>query len=85
MSAFASFASSILFSSQTTATLMDFPVPPGKLTTVLRLISFFFCLLFILKFKSIDSSNLVVQFDFIELNKFSMFAEGNSLVFSGKF
>ena len=36
-----------LVSSQTTATLTFFPVPPGKLTTVLILTSPFFCLLFI--------------------------------------
>ena len=46
MSAPASFASAALASSHTTATLTFFPVPPGKLTTVLMLTSPFFCLLF---------------------------------------
>jgi hypothetical protein len=40
-------ASAALFSSQTTATFTFFPVPPGRFTTVLILISLFFCLLFI--------------------------------------
>ena len=57
-----------MVSSHTTATLTDLPVPPGRFTTVLMLISFFFCLLLILKFKSIDSSNLVVQFSLTEFN-----------------
>jgi large subunit ribosomal protein L1 len=37
-------ASEALVSSQTTATLTSFPVPPGRLTTVRILISPFFCL-----------------------------------------
>ena len=64
MSAPDSFASFCLSSSATTATLIFFPVPLGRLTAVLILISFFFCLLFIKILKSIDSSNLVVQFFF---------------------
>ena len=44
ISAPASFASCVLLSSQTTATFTFFPVPPGKLTTVLILTSLFFCL-----------------------------------------
>jgi len=43
-SAPASFASCDLSVSQTTATFTVFPVPPGKLTAVLILISLFFCL-----------------------------------------
>ena len=47
ISAPASLASFALLSSQTTATLTFFPVPPGKLTTDLILISpFFVCCLF---------------------------------------
>jgi len=42
ISAPASLASCALLSSQTTATLTFFPVPPGKLTTVLIFTSLFF-------------------------------------------
>jgi hypothetical protein len=45
MSAPASLASLAFASSQTTATFTFFPVPPGKLTTVLIFTSPFFCLL----------------------------------------
>ena len=62
ISAPASLAIFCLDSSQTTATLTFLPVPEGKVTTVLKFISFFFCLLLIKKLKSIDSSNFVVQF-----------------------
>ena len=41
------FASSTLESSHTTATLIFFPVPPGKLAMVLKFTSPFFCLLLI--------------------------------------
>ena len=64
ISAPALFASADLASSQTTATFTFLPEPPGKLTTVLILISPFFCLLLICKFRSIDSSNFTVQFFF---------------------
>ena len=50
--------------SEITATLIFFPVPAGIFTIVLKFISLFFCLLLICKFKSIDSSNFVVQFFF---------------------
>ena len=74
-----------LDSSQTTATLIFLPVPEGKFTTVLKFISLFFCLLLICKFKSRDSSNLVVQFFFISGINFSIDCADNSLVFSGSF
>ncbi len=47
MSAPAFFASDDFVSSQTTATLIFLPVPPGRFTTVLMFTSPFFCLLFI--------------------------------------
>ena len=81
----ASLASLFLASSQTTATLIFFPVPDGMLTTVLKFISFFFCLLLICKLKSIDSSNLVVQFFFNSGINFSINSAGSSFVFSGNF
>ena len=74
-----------LLSSQTTATLTFLPVPPGKLTTVLIFTSLFFCLLFIWKLKSNDSSNLVVQFFFTSGNNFSITSAFKSFVFSGNF
>ena len=78
-------ASCALLSSQTTATLIFFPVPPGKLTTVLILTSLFFCLLFIWKLKSKDSSNLVVQFFLTSGSNFSITSVFRSFVFSGNF
>ena len=67
------------------ATLTFFPVPPGKLTTVLIFTSLFFCLLFIWKLKSKDSSNLVVQFFLTSGNNFSITSAFKSFVFSGNF
>ena len=59
------FASSILSVSHKTATLLFFPDPLGKFTTVLKLKSPpFDCFKFILNDTSIDSSNFVVEFFF---------------------
>ena len=85
ISAPASFASCALLSSQTTATFTFLPVPPGRFTTVLMLTSPFFCLLFIWKLKSKDSSNFVVQFFLSSGNNFSIDSAFKSLVFSGNF
>ena len=56
------FASSNFPSSHSTATLIFFPFPWGRLTIVLILVSSFFFLRFNLNEMSMDSSNLVVQF-----------------------
>ena len=85
MSAPASLASFALASSQTTATFTFLPFPPGKLITVLMLTSPFFCLLLTWKDKSIDSSNLVVQFFLTSINNFSIASEVKFLVFSCNF
>jgi len=56
-------ASSVLSGSHKTATLLFFPEPLGKLTTVLKLKSPpLDCFKLIFKDTSIDSSNLVVEF-----------------------
>ena len=74
-----------LVSSQTTPTLIFLPVPSGILTTVLKFISPFFCLLFICKLKSIDSSNFVVQFFFTVGINFSIKVGSIRVVLIGSF
>ena len=85
ISAPASFASFDFASSQTTATFTSLPVPPGKFTTVLIFTSLFFCLLFIWKLRSTDSSNFVVQFFLTSGKSFSIKSEFSSEVLSGNF
>ena len=72
-------------SSQTTATFIFLPDPECKFKTVLRFISFFFCLLLICKFMSIDSFNYVVQFFFIPGINFSNSDDGSEAVLVGNF
>ena len=80
-----SFASLDLLSSHTTATFTLLPVPLGRFTIDLKLISFFFCLLFIKILISKDSSNFVVQFSFTLKSKLLIGSAFKVFVFFGNF
>ena len=66
MSAPDSFASFCLSSSATTATLIFFPVPLGKLTAVLILISFFF-VYYLLKYLNQLTHQILLYNFFLQL------------------